>query len=183
MSVITACRNIDELLPVAQKACRLFLAECKKEGLPILITETYRSQERQNYLYKQGRSRAGNIVTWTKNSRHTGRMAWDICKNVKGQEYSDASFFKKCGAVAKRLGIVWGGEWKTPDMPHFEVDKNWKYEGDEVEIVKDTIIVGNKEYTVDMIRQDGFTFIKARDIANVLGLDVSNKGRIPVFTK
>ena len=183
MSATVTCRNIDELLPVAQKACRLFLAECKKEGLNVCITETYRSQDRQNYLYEQGRSRAGNVVTWTKNSRHTGRMAWDICKNVKGQEYSDAAFFKKCGAVAKRLGITWGGEWKTPDMPHFEVDKNWKYEGDEVEIAKDTIIVGNKEYTVDMIRQDGLTFIKARDIANACGFDVSNKGRIPVFTK
>lgn len=183
MSVTTACRNIDELLPTAQKACRLFLDECKKEGLNVCITETYRSQDRQNYLYEQGRSRAGNILTWTKNSKHTGRMAWDICKNVKRQEYSDAAFFKKCGAVAKRLGITWGGSWKTPDMPHFEVDKNWKYEGDEVEIIKDTVIVGNKEYTVDMIRQDGLTFIKARDIAKALGYEIGNKGRIPVFTK
>ena len=126
-----AIRDINELLPVAQKACRLFLAECEKEGLDVLITETYRSQQRQDELYAQGRSKPGKKVTWTKNSRHTSRLAWDICKNKKGEEYSDSAFFASCGAIAKRLGITWGGDWKTPDRPHFEVTKNWSYEGDE----------------------------------------------------
>ena len=126
MSVTTTCRDIKQLNPVAQEACNLFMAECKKAGLNVLITETYRSQARQNYLYEQGRTRPGNVVTWTKNSRHTGRMAWDICKNVKGKEYSDAKFFDQCGAIAKRLGITWGGTWKTPDRPHFEVTSTWK---------------------------------------------------------
>lgn len=130
-----ACRDISALSPVAQRACRAFLRECEKEGLPVLITETYRSQVRQDYLYAQGRTRAGKIVTWTRNSRHTGRMAWDICKNVKGQEYADAAFFAKCGAIAKRLGITWGGTWDTPDKPHFEVTKDWKGKG-ESEVVK-----------------------------------------------
>ena len=103
------------------------------KGLPVLITETYRSQARQDYLYAQGRTKAGKVVTWTRNSRHTGRMAWDICKNVKGQEYADAAFFAKCGAIAKRLGITWGGTWDTPDQPHFEVTKDWK---EESEVVK-----------------------------------------------
>jgi hypothetical protein len=53
-------------------------------------------------------------------------MAWDICKNVKGQESSDAKFFEQCGAIAKKLGITWGGTWKTPDKPHFEVTASWK---------------------------------------------------------
>lgn len=84
--VTTACRDLNQLSAQAQKACVLFLEECKKKGLNVLITETYRSQERQNWLYEQGRSRAGKVVTWTKNSRHTSRRAWDICKNVKEQE-------------------------------------------------------------------------------------------------
>ena len=131
MSVTNTCRDISELTPVAKKACELFLQECKKQGLNVLITETYRSQARQNYLYEQGRTRKGNIVTWTKKSRHTSRRAWDICKNVKGQEYSDTSFFKKCGKIAKEFGIVWGGDWSTPDTPHFEINENWNYKGDD----------------------------------------------------
>lgn len=127
MDVSTACRDRSQLSVQAQKACALFLEECKKQGLNVLITETYRSQERQNWLYEQGRSREGKVVTWTKNSRYTSRRAWDICKNVKGQEYSDKTFFKKCAEVAALLGITWGGEWKnSPDTPHFEIDLDWK---------------------------------------------------------
>lgn len=124
-NVTQSCRDISELTPLAQMACNLFLSRCKAKGLNVLITETYRSQERQNYLYEQGRTRPGNIVTWTKNSRHTSRRAWDICKNVKGQEYADSGFFKACGQIAKELGITWGGTWKQADTPHFEISTSW----------------------------------------------------------
>lgn len=128
MSVKSAIRDVSELTPNAQKACNLFLERCKSCGLEVLITETYRSQERQNYLYAQGRTTAGKKVTWTKSSRHTSRRAWDICKNIKGEEYSDISFFEACGFIAKELGITWGGVWSTPDMPHFEISPNWSFE-------------------------------------------------------
>ena len=134
MSITQTCRDISELTPMAQKACNLFMKRCKEQGLNVLITETYRSQARQNYLYEQGRTRPGKKVTWTKNSRHTSRRAWDICKNVKGAEYSDNAFFKACGEVAKELGIAWGGTWKTPDTPHFEIDTNWKIPKEESEM-------------------------------------------------
>ena len=84
MSDVTkTIRDIGELKAVAQTACKLFLDECKKAGLDIFITETYRSQARQNYLYEQGRTRPGDKITWTKNSRHTSRLAWDIAHNTK----------------------------------------------------------------------------------------------------
>lgn len=123
--ITTACRDINELTPAAQQACKLFLERCAEKGLKVRITETYRSQERQNYLYEQGRTRPRNKVTWTKNSRHTSRRAWDICQNVKGKEYADSGFFKACGQIAKELGITWGGTWKQADTPHFEIDTNW----------------------------------------------------------
>lgn len=124
MSVTKTCRDISELKPVAQAACNLFLSECKAVGLDIFVTETYRSQARQNYLYEQGRTRAGQKVTWTKNSRHTSRLAWDIACN-KPSLYDEATL-KKAGVLAKKLGITWGGDWNTPDMPHFEVTTTWK---------------------------------------------------------
>lgn len=126
--ITKSCRDINELSPVAKKACTLFLDECKKANLPIFITETYRSQARQNYLYEQGRSRPGKVVTWTHSSNHTGRMAWDIAVDKKGLDLYDIKTLEKAGAVAKKLGITWGGTWsaKNLDRPHFEVDKNWK---------------------------------------------------------
>lgn len=121
----TVIKDISALTETAQLACRTFLYECEAAGLSVRITETYRSQQRQNELYAQGRTTAGSIVTWTTSSRHTSRRAWDICKNVQGQEYSDLSFFNSCGEIAKSLGITWGGIWSTPDRPHFEVGSGW----------------------------------------------------------
>ncbi|SFD61132.1 M15 family metallopeptidase [Bacillus sp. UNCCL81] len=116
--VTKSCRDINELLPVAQKACKLFLKECKKANLDIFITETYRSQERQDYLYSYGRTREGEKVTWTRSSNHTGRLAWDIAVN-KPKDLYDFTSFKKAGEIAKKLGITWGGTWKEADNPHF----------------------------------------------------------------
>lgn len=124
--VTTTCRDLFELLPVAEQACRLLFQECAKLGIVnIFITETYRSQARQNYLYEQGRSRKGNIVTWTKSSRHTSRLAWDIACSSPLSLY-DVATLNKVGAVARKLGITWGGDWKgNIDRPHFEVSSKW----------------------------------------------------------
>lgn len=127
MSVTTTCRDVNELLPIAQTACKLLFQECYKAGITdIFITETYRSQARQDYLYAQGRTRPGNIVTWTKSSRHTSRRAWDIAVAPPKSLY-DVTTLNKVGAIARKLGITWGGDWKNNiDRPHFEVDSNWK---------------------------------------------------------
>ena len=128
-------RDINELTPLAQRACRLFMETCRAEGLDIFITETYRSQKRQNELYAQGRTEPGKIVTWTKNSRHTSRRAWDIACN--GSNLYDRATLKKAGAIAENLSITWGGTWTTPDMPHFEITDNWKAPKEEEEMTQE----------------------------------------------
>ncbi len=135
----TANRDISSLKKVAQIAIYAFLEMCKNEGLNVLVTECYRSQERQEYLYCQGRTATqciaagmdvafanehanpyGSIVTQTRSSVHTSGYAWDICKNVRGEEYSDLRFFEECGAIARDLGIEWGGDWTSKkDYMHF----------------------------------------------------------------
>jgi peptidoglycan L-alanyl-D-glutamate endopeptidase CwlK len=62
-TVTMANRDIKSLQPIAQQAAQLFLDECKRRNIPIFVTEYHRSQARQNYLYEQGRTRPGNIVT------------------------------------------------------------------------------------------------------------------------
>lgn len=128
-SPTVTCRDIDELLPVARQACILFFYECWKAKIKIFVTETYRSQERQNYLYAQGRTRPGNIVTWTLTSNHKSRLAWDIgAAQLDGNtNIYDSTILKKAGAIAKKLNIVWGGTWTNNlDYPHFEVPTTWK---------------------------------------------------------
>lgn len=164
--VTRACRDIEQLSVQAQSACALFLEKCKQQSLNVLITETYRSQNRQNYLYEQGRTRPGKKVTWTYTSRHTSRRAWDICENIKGREYANPSFFKRCAEVAADLGITWGGDWNsTPDTPHFEIDQNWR-----VPVV--TVAIDNDLFNaVSTIIKDGvqltFNAWKRLDLINL----------------
>ena len=129
------CRDINALTPTAQKACRLFLEKCKEAGLDIFITETYRSQTRQNELWEQGRTKPGQIVTWTLNSRHTSRRAWDIA--VNGNNLYDMSVIRKAGEIGKQLGITWGGMWSPPDYSHFEVTENWQAPEEEEEMTQE----------------------------------------------
>lgn len=127
MSVEATIRDIAELLPTAQTACKLLFQECYKAGIRnVFITETYRSQERQNYLYAQGRTRPGAIVTWTLSSKHKSRLAWDIAVGPPNTLY-DASMLNKVGAIARKLNIIWGGDWAgSIDRVHFEINSTWK---------------------------------------------------------
>lgn len=118
-------REISSLQPTAQVACGLFLEECKKKGINIFVTEYHRSQERQNWLYEQGRTRPGKVITWTRNSNHSTGYAWDIACSPPKDLY-DSKIIVRAGEVAKKLGIEWGGTWKEQDTPHFQVSKNWK---------------------------------------------------------
>ncbi|MCS1392960.1 M15 family metallopeptidase [Lysinibacillus boronitolerans] len=154
-SVTQTCRDLSELTAAAQTACRLLFQECFKSGINfIFITETYRSQARQNYLYEQGRTRPGQKVTWTLKSNHTSRRAWDIAVAPPRNLY-DISTLSKVGAIAKKLGIEWGGYWQAGnyDAPHFEIPSNWvmpkgyKLEGE-------VIVPSNSKMKVQLIVKD-----------------------------
>ena len=54
-------------------------------------------------------------------------------------------------------------------------------EVDEV-VEKSKIIVDGKEHVVERILKDGTNYIKVRDLAAALDLEVSNKGNIAVLT-
>lgn len=117
--------SLDQLNEKTREAAVLFLEIAEDEGLEVLITETYRTQERQEYLYTLGRTAEGNVVTWTTNSEHTKRSAFDIAKNVRGEEYNDREFFREAAEIGKRIGLEAGYFWADgrQDMPHFQM--NW----------------------------------------------------------
>ena len=124
-------RDISRLRADVAANCRLFVEECKKQGLPVLVTETVRDLEYQAVLYAQGRTAPGSVVTNQKTpSFHWEKvgLAFDIAKNVNGHEYDDPEFFRKCGSIGKKMGFTWGGDWKSlPDSPHFQWDEHGTY--------------------------------------------------------
>lgn len=124
-------RDIALLRDDVAENCRKWLDKCAAAGLNVLITNTVRDREYQEYLYAQGRTRAGSIVTNGKVPTFhadTAGLAFDFCKNVKGHEYDDNAFFHKAAAIAKGMGFSWGGDWKSfPDMPHIQWDNGGEW--------------------------------------------------------
>lgn len=124
-------RDIGLLRPDVRDNCLIWLEKCQERGLEVLVTNTVRDREYQQYLYQQGRSRPGKIVTNgrtpTFHSDQAG-LAWDFCKNVKGHEYDDPAFFREAAAIAKAMGFSWGGDWGSfPDCPHIQWDAGGKW--------------------------------------------------------
>lgn len=117
-------KDIGELHIVLQRAYKELIKRMDKIGYNnVSVSSTYRSNDYQDYLYAQGRTREGSIVTNAKGgeSIHNYRLAFDIYKNIKGGEYSDNNFFIKAGKIWEEMGGVWGGSWSNfPDKPHFE---------------------------------------------------------------
>ncbi len=98
---------------------REFERAMQYEGIPVRITETIRSQERQRELYAQGRTRPGPVVTWTLNSAHLSGRAFDFTV-VGAPEYDDdPEAWEFAGTLGEDLGMRWGGSFG--DYGHFEI--------------------------------------------------------------
>jgi hypothetical protein len=101
-----------------------FKSLCAAAGLPVKITEIGRGKDEQDALYEIGRSKPGAKVTNVTYpySYHNWGIAFDACKNVAGGEYSDNSFFDEIGAIGKKIGLTWGGDFGDPvDKDHFQL--------------------------------------------------------------
>lgn len=101
-------------------------------GFPMLVTDGVRTAAQQQALYAQGRGGPGKIVTHTdgvvKRSNHQLKddgfgHAVDCAFLVDGKpSWDDAHPWALYGAMAKALGLVWGGDWKSiVDRPHIEL--------------------------------------------------------------
>ena len=66
------------------------------------------------------------IVTWTLTSNHKSRLAGNIAVEPPHSLY-DVNTLTRVGAIARKLGITWGGDWVgSIDRPHFEIKTSWK---------------------------------------------------------
>jgi peptidoglycan L-alanyl-D-glutamate endopeptidase CwlK len=146
-NVTVSCRDAKELNVLVQVMLELAIAEIKAQGVNPLITETYRPQDRQNYLYCQGRNIAECTAkgisssfakaycnpaigkkTWTLNSVHKSRKAVDIVPQRLVNGKMAAIYNTKdpqTQIIIKTMtkyGFEAGANWiTTPDSPHFQV--------------------------------------------------------------
>jgi peptidoglycan L-alanyl-D-glutamate endopeptidase CwlK len=120
-------RDRTKLHPRLQKKIEEFIKACDKAGLKVQITECLRTKAEQDALYAQGRTKPGAKVTnapgYSYSSMHQWGVAYDICRADGKSAFDNADrFFDRAGAIGIKLGLEWGGSWKSPvDKPHFQL--------------------------------------------------------------
>lgn len=125
-------KSIDALHPNARPIFQQFNQDLIRAGLPFQISETLRTQERQNYLFSKGRTanqilsgqrrfgisfsleifppRPGPQITWTLSSKHRTGMAMDYWIDPKHP------YWRKNGTrpwTNKEYKGTGRGEWDT----------------------------------------------------------------------
>src|SRR5579859_5406752 len=99
------------LEPTTRAAVEAIIADAAANGMALMIFETYRSQERQALLYSQHVTQLKNVGV-----HHYG-LACDLVKSINGEPNWKGDF-SLIGQLAQAHGLVWGGDWGRPDLPH-----------------------------------------------------------------
>ena len=99
------------LEPVTRSAVQAVIADAAAHGISLMVFETYRSQERQAMLFEQGASQLRTVGV-----HHYG-LACDMVKSIGGTP-SWKGDFSFLGDIGKAHGLIWGGDWGTPNLPH-----------------------------------------------------------------
>ena len=132
-------RSAANLSPEFAQRVEAFLKDPRVMNKGVSIREGYRSPLTQLAYYSKGRAsnsitdklmkkagfkdginfwsksfqKPGDYITWTLASNHFNGTAVDLEPGSVG--------YDKLGQIASEYGIDWGGNWSTPDKPHFEI--------------------------------------------------------------
>lgn len=130
-------RDLDDLDPAFREKLIRTLDQLAMERIIFKFHEGFRTVARQKWLYAQGRSREGVVVTnnngTSKLSNHqgdgtpgTGRAA-DCYPIINGKVTVNGipqSIWKRYAEVAEANGLTAGFRWTRPhDPPHIELKK------------------------------------------------------------
>jgi len=141
--------SIDDLMPDVRTKAWAFVVALKLKGIPHVVTSTLRTTDEQVALYAQGRQALAEVNTLraranmhaigpsengytvtncdgiVHKSNHQGGRALDIVPmNHMGYAIWPSSTDPRWLQIAtegEAVGFSWGGRWKAPDLPHYEM--------------------------------------------------------------
>lgn len=125
-------RSLTKLNGIRPELITLAVLGIKDTPYDYGITNGIRTREEQEYIYAQGRSRAGKVVTWTMESKHLIQPdgfghAFDFGVWVGGKLTWEEYYYDAVGEHLNHLAaqldipILWGGKFKRrKDRPHVE---------------------------------------------------------------
>lgn len=107
--------DLSLLEPETRRRVEALIADAASEGVALMAFETFRSKERQQLLFEQKVTKLQTVGV-----HHYG-LACDIVRNVGGHP-SWKGDFAILGRLARKHGLVWGGDWGRPDVTPSFVD-------------------------------------------------------------
>jgi len=111
-------KDLEAVSPELRGKVARVIERMKNEyGHDVQVVETARSQERQEWLYAQGRTRNGPVVTWTRESAHTRGDAVDV---IIDGSWDNAEGFARLQRIAREEGLRTLG---MKDPGHLELAK------------------------------------------------------------
>lgn len=105
--------DLDKLYPPFLEKLLAAIADAQQRGINYTATLGYRTYAEQDALFakrpKVTNARGGE-------SAHNFGIACDFYDGTW-----DAATYNTLGVVARAQGLVWGGDWTTPDRPHVQL--------------------------------------------------------------
>ena len=103
------------LFPPFRAKVEAVIAKLATRGQRFVIIETYRSQERQEALYRAHATELQRVGV------HGFGLACDCCRVIDGRAEWEGALYRDYGAAAETEGLVWGGSWQTIiDLVHVQ---------------------------------------------------------------
>ncbi|HEY9049228.1 MAG TPA: M15 family metallopeptidase [Ohtaekwangia sp.] len=111
--------DLDALHPYFRDQIKTLIAACKAKGIDLAVVESYRTHAKQNEYKTMGRKYTSSGAG---RSKHQYGLAVDLVPIVDSVAvWDDTALWKKIGVEGEKLGLRWGGRWRTPyDPGHFE---------------------------------------------------------------
>lgn len=165
----------------------ILLKKCAKKGIYLIITEGFRSKEYQDSLYAKGRTKPGKIVTNAKGSTYSSQHMWGIAFDIAINDSKlvyDSGTIKKVAAIAKKIGLGWGGDWTSiVDTPHFYLTK-WGSTTSKLKAAYGTPDAFRKTWKKKVKREKGLLLWKAKSKLTGSYLRIPNGATVEVlYTK
>lgn len=107
-----SCRDILLLEPVTRQRCRNIILNASLAGFKLIITETYRSSNRQEMLFRKGATKLKNVGV-----HHYGLAADFVFLRPDGSVNYTCDY-SPLWKWADEQNLVSGHDWGLPLLPH-----------------------------------------------------------------